>query len=358
VPIVDLDPPDILSSWDQPKPVVARDVITTPGKAAVDLGSDMPVETIEGYPVSPPDLLSAAFRQGNVVGSAMSQVPGQFNETEEPGFRAWDGIKGTKYEAQFKRFYDIENQGALDARKKQIDQEERDRHVIENAPWYKAVPAQIAAGLFDLPTLIPGGAFARAAGGGYAAGRTTLNLAVGGAVGAGVQEAGLHATQQTRPLSESAVNVGASVVLSGLLGYGGAKLLSKAEWDQSVRHIEAFQAVERGMAGEAQTGGVAGEAGAAAAPRGTLDDMSIAGKAAGGLADTTSRLNPLLDTATSPSLATREVGSELMENPLYLKMNDEGVRSPEAVVTLLKEWNSGLAAAASGSSLALPAVLA
>ena len=55
-------------------------------------------------------------------------------------------------------------------------------------------------------------------------------VGVAGGVSTAVQEAGLQATQETRTAEESALNIGASVVLGGLLG-GGANLLTRAEHD-------------------------------------------------------------------------------------------------------------------------------
>lgn len=256
MPIVDLAPPDILAVTDTPKGFAV-----TPGAVDIDHGSDAPTEkpawdtvitaagalgTLFGpapawgtlYQGATSDISTAAFRQDNTIGAFLSAEDRSMPTYKEPGFNTWESIKGTKYEPYWSQFVEVRNTKAFEAKKRQIDMEEADRKVLHDAPWYQSVPAQIIAGGADLPTLIPGGAFVRGAKGGFSIAKSAAS--VGGAAGVSslLQETALQSIEATRPLSESAVNVGASVFLGGLLGAAGAKVLSQAEWGAATRALE------------------------------------------------------------------------------------------------------------------------
>jgi len=216
----------------------------TPGKDEIEHGSDTPDfrthPTMAGADTpdvgGPDSVLAAAFRQGNTIGSSVARQDWGYGGVD-PGFNPWEAIKGTKYEPYWDKFVDIRSAAGADARKRQLDMEEDDRRTLAGAPWYKSFPAQLLAGAADIPSLLPGGAFVRTAGGGISIARSAA--ITGLAAGAGVtgQELALHGTQQTRTLGESGMNIGASVFLGGLLGAAGAKLLSRAEWGQSVEAL-------------------------------------------------------------------------------------------------------------------------
>jgi hypothetical protein len=342
--------PGLAAPLDTPKGFAV-----TPGEDEINHGSDVPQGSV----------LGAAFRQDNMVGAWVSSetIP----QAREDGFNAWDSIKGTKYEPFWDSFIEVQNPRAADAKKLQIDREVEDRKILEAAPWYKSFPAQLAAGAIDLPSLLPGGAFVRGAKGGFSIAKSALT--VGGAAGVATtaQEVALQNIQETRPLSESAINIGASVLLGGLLGAGGAKLLSNAEWTAAVKAIDDQLAggakpmnevtiegvnpvtgttTSTTIQTDASLGGSAPvSAGAAAVTPIDIEANSIAGKMAGGLAAATAHMNPGLRLLQSPSAATREIGTQLFENSLYLKKNIDGVASEAAVETLMKEWNAGLAQA-------------
>ncbi len=502
MPIVDLEKPSLTAAIDTPKGFAV-----TPGEADMQ-GQDSPVERPAWS-----STIAAAFRQDNTVGSYFANEARQSPLFEEPGFNPWEAIKGTKYEPHWRSFVDVRNSRAADDMKRQVDQEEEDRKTLSAAPWYQSLPAQIAAGVIDLPTLIPGGAFVKGAQGGFSVGRSALNVGIAAGIGSAAQETALHATQQERGLGESGVNIGASVLLGGLLGAGGAKLLSHAEWKNGVAALEReltggaaqpepwssaprdrsayiddrkyqeslsapyfdgenkiassrevpfsgdlpqvgswrishikgnygheierlttvklddldlpevregkLDPTKRGdderyaewlkqglrappieiveteagklrvsdghrralaakLAGQdeieawvsyavptgkidssgkpmktgltyelAHPGGATGapapaSVGAAANEPTNIEGNSIAGRMASTVAASTKQLNPLLRILQSDSPVAREVGTQLFENPLYLKKNMDGIASQPAAETLMKEWNGGL----------------
>lgn len=328
MPIVDLQAPRLTDVLDTPKGFVV-----TPGEEEVNKGSDAP---------SWASSFGAAFRQDNTVGSFLST--GNTSQVRDDTFNPWDEIKGTKYEPQFSSFADVRNRQAFDTIRAKIDQETEDRKLLDSAPWYQSLISQGTAGALDLPSLIPGGAFVKGAKGGFSVAKSALSVGAAAGVSSAIQETALQNMQETRTAGESAVNIGASVLLGGLLGAGGAKLLSPGEWSSAVAKLESELAtgaadIERGLSGSPAS------VGAAASEPATLADNAIAGRAASAVASSTAQLNPALRALTSPSAAYREEATKLFENSLYLKKNDAGVASEPAVETFMKEWNAGLATA-------------
>lgn len=330
MPIIDLENPGLAAPIDTPKGFAV-----TPGATDIDHGQDSPVERPAWS-----STMAAAFRQDNTVGALFSAEDRDSPIYKEPGFSPWEAIKGTKYEPHWSSFTDVRNTRAADERKRQIDLETEDKKTLAAAPWYQRIPSELLAGGLDIPTLLPGGAFAKGVNGGIAIAKTAANVALAAGVSSAAQETALQNIQATREASESVTNVGASVLLGGLLGAAGARLLSGAEWSKGVEALNADIA----KAGEMPVVGHAPQSvGAAAHEPIGIEGNSIAGAVAGTLASATSRINPALRILESPSAATREIGTGLFENSLYLKKNFDAVASEPAVETLMKEWNGGLA---------------
>ena len=236
MPFVDLDPVALNAFTDRPKGVAV-----TPGAADVELGSDAPEELTFG------STLGAAFRQDNIVGSLVSRQDAFLPTDKEDGFDAWKKIKGTPLEQHWDSFVDIHNQRAFDRRLAQVTREDDDHRTLATAPWYKSVPAELAAGIFDPTNLLPVGYVMRAAKGGISIAKTAAMSGLLTGASATAQEAALHSMQQTRTGEESAVGIGTSVLLGTLLGAVGAKALSHVEWKNSIA------AHDRALAGKAPT---------------------------------------------------------------------------------------------------------
>lgn len=386
MPIVDLTTPGIFDAVDTPKGFAV-----TPGKDDIDHGSEKP------------DFLSGAgavFRQSNPLTSWLYAEDRASSPVQEPGFNPWDAIKGSKYEQNWNSFVEVRNSAAADNMKRKIDRETADHKMVDAMPFYQSFPVGLAAGILDPSVMLPGGAFVRGTKGGFSIAKTAASVAAGGGLQAAVEEAALHSSQETRTLGESAMNIGASVVLGGLLGAGGAKLLSHAEWTGAVASLNrelaggadiverakpvietlqrleadagnlsekaqqavdkfgkespeataAFDAVDANRAAQAAANDNLKEiqlnsVGAAATGVTSISGNTIAGKVANALAEATRRLNPALRLNTSPSPVTREEAGKLFEFSGYLDKNAAGVASEQAVETLMKEWNAGLSKA-------------
>jgi hypothetical protein len=301
-------------------------------------GPQMPAPTFD-------KTLGAAFRQDNTVGSALSWQGWGVESTPDPDFDFTNGVVGTKYEPYIERFAERSfNKYQQAALMRQIDQEEDDRRTLAFSGW-GGVGATLAASILDPVNLVPvGGTAYRGVRAAETIGKIGLRTAAAGGIAAGISEAGLQATQETRPASESALAIGGGVVLGGMLGTAAGALLARSD---AVRLAKAFENVPEMDANSAllprDLEGISGElqsAGAAAAPVDTLDDLSIAGKPASAVAKATAKLNPLLRTMTSPSRTTRAIASQLMENPAYLKKNFDG-QGVTAAETAMKEYTRG-----------------
>lgn len=244
------------------------------------------------------------------------------------------------------RFERVFNADAARTVKAQIDMEERDRHTLAAGGW-TGIGLSFGMNLVDPTILLPGGALVKGTRAGYRAGRSALSVGTAAGVATGIQEAGLQATQEARTLEESALNIGGSVLLGGFLGAGAAKLASRdfvaggAAMKRAMDNPEfdaATDELHRELTGIAEVR--ANLSAAAASVPDTLDDLTIAGKAASAVATATAQLNPVLRTMGSPSKTVRAIASQLMETPVYLRKNMKGEGSA-AAETSMQEYTRG-----------------
>lgn len=303
--------------------------------------------------ILPMDVAGAAFRQNNIIASGLSDlnVQGPAKNVIDPSFDPFAENKkrlGKEDIDTDRLFVDVFNKPAYDARWAEIEKEREDRRILDSAGVAGDLMS-LGASIVDLPTLIPGGAVVRGARLGETALKGAVSIGAASAAGAAVSEAGLQATQSTRPVEQSAFAIGGSAVLGALLGAGvGAwmgrteRIAAAASIDRSVNRVpgleqQANEDAVASMLGPAQS------VGAAAAPRDTLEDLSVAGTAAKKVSEASSwaRLNPIVRLMESPSTRVRETAIGLMENPLYLKKNLEGRATEPAIETLVKEYSQG-----------------
>lgn len=282
------------------------------------------------------ETFGAAFRTQNVVGSYLSSR-GMPNPYEiEDGFDAIDYVKDDpKFAPYVDEFSGIFNRKAADAKKLQIQREEGDRRTIEGAGIMGDV-ASMAAGVVDLPTLLPvGGPLISGA-------RTAGGLAIGVGIAAGldasVSEAALQATQSTRTVEETALNIGGSIVLGGALGTLAGRYMATTSQVALSRKIEAqekaFEDIDRGFA-------KASSAGAAAKDTGPLElkDEWLISKL-----PIINRQDPLIRLQLGELDSGRQTVRQLAETPLEYSANAKGVATERggSVETRMKMWNAPL----------------
>jgi hypothetical protein len=320
------------------------------------------------------DTLSAAFRQDNLIASTFSNARGNYSREQlmaiDPAYNVFHDPDLKGYVADNpERFEDVYNKSMADAIRANIDKEKTDRATLAASAWVPWLTGELAANVLDPTILLPGGALGQEAKVGFKVGRSALSLAVASGVSTAVQEAGLQATQETRPLSDSISAVGGSVLLGGLLGAGASKFLSNAEWSR------VSKSLEESLAGEtpdpvALTDTIVKRmqaAGAQSVDQIKLDDLDIGqfqgyevfGKddflknkigEAVAKATAAARINPGIQTMLSPSKTVREVYNKLTDNPIYTKMNMEGETLGPAVENLVKMYERGALADWLGST--------
>ena len=286
------------------------------------------------------ETMAAAFRSDNMVTSYITSRGMSDPYEIEQGFNAIEYVKDDPAFAPYvERFSGVFNQRAADALKIQIQREVSDRRTLDAAGIHGTI-ASLAAGVFDLPTLLPVG------GGVLGAAKSAAGTAAGAAIGAGidatVSEAGLQLTQQTRTGEESVFNIGGSVLLGGALGTLAGRYLSSAELSGLSRKIEqqnkAFEEADLAVFG----GGSAQSAGAAAVNKGPTEikDEALIKKFWGVRSQ-----DPLIRSQLSDFDEARSTARQLAETPLEYKANAEGVATEigGSVETRMKMWQAPLA---------------
>lgn len=307
---------------------------------AIDLSTAPPPD------VDAVDLTVAAFRQENAVGSVVARQ--WYTNDREDGFNAWDQIKGTKYEPYWDDFTDVFNSGASDAVKRQIDMELSDRATIQAGGGWGFL-ATLGAGVFSPENLLPGGTVVRGVKGGAAVLKSALSTASSAAIAAGASEIILQGTQTQRTAEESVFNIGGAAVLGGALGATLSAVFSKGAFAKAGAGIdrETVEAVNSTALANNEIAMLRpASAGAAARPVATIEENTIAGTAAQIAGGAVRGLNPVLRILHSASPVTRDIGTRLFENPVYMKKNLAGVASDPAVETLVKEFTQGAMARA------------
>lgn len=270
------------------------------------------------------DTLGAAWRQENIIGSGSRSIwnfAGVDNRVDS-SYDPWQDIKGTPYEEHWERFAQSNNAAYSGALKAQIDSEERDRHTLAESGMF-GVLASIGSSILDPTILIPVGGEIAKIESGYRIARSALSLGVVGGVSAGIQEFGLQSTQETRPIEDSYIAVGAGVVLGGLLGGTLAAVMTKAERTAAARGYDEL------LTGESS-------AGAMQTSRLTEADLTVSGGAANATARATQFISPNMRLNFSDSVAARELGQTLTEGTMYQGMHTEGRTIGASVETLAK----------------------
>lgn len=303
------------------------------------------------------DVLGAAYRQENLIGSYLSSARREvddFNKVDTD-YDVFNDLKG--YEKYADRFEEVYNPQAAAAVKSDIDREIRDRQNLQAGGWM-GVGLSMGAAVTDPTILLPGGALIKAGRVGYNTLRT--GVAVGGAAAAatGVQEAGLQATQELRTVEESALAIGGSAILGGIIGMAGAKFLSKAEWDRVSTTLKEELADEVPNPDDVTQAIVLRmqSAGAAAVDDLKLEDLGVGGARAAQVvakATAAAKINPGLQTMFSPSKKVRETYQKMVDNPVYTRMEMEGKTVGAAVENLVKQYTRGALGQWIGSSRSL-----
>jgi hypothetical protein len=172
------------------------------------------------------EVADAAVRTSNLLGTAYDRLTNPKPESpSEPGFDPLVSVPHG-YEQYADRFLWAKNPDDMEWERQAITRELGYKQTIARAGGW-GVAASMAAGLTDPVTIasmaIPMGGETRLA--------NAVRLAAVNAGTSAVQELGTHALSETRTGEESALNIGASAILGGILG-PLAKRVPKAELDR------------------------------------------------------------------------------------------------------------------------------
>jgi len=273
-----------------------------------------PVEEEDGPTIL--ETAGAYWRQENIIGSFVNRQPGLPDGVDDQSFNPYDYF--TSEEKLNEKFIShaayADTEDEINAVRAQFAQETADRKTIEDAGMLGAavgLPIMLA----DL-TLIPiGGAVA----GTYKAGNGLLKagMITGSVAGAeaAVTEAALHRNQMTREFGESAINVGASMLLGGALG-SSFKALARQTPEQ-LDQVRYATEVEPKIAEGKNTvlnPELVPEGDLSAGAMESLGDVKIRGKAARTLAKAFA-WDPLTQGLLSASKSMRKATASLFENP-------------------------------------------
>lgn len=278
------------------------------------------------------DSMGAAFATHNTLGSMIDRgVKESFpltplspelnivNEEYDP----FDDIKG--YEQYPDSFINVESAEEAEYVKMNIDREIDRRKTINDSGVYGYI-SSFLAGTAD-PVMLP----LFFMGGGTIAGAksaTIAGLKVGVETGVvlAASEAALHGTQETRTIEESAINITAGTLLTGILG-GAMTGMSKKKIAQVTKAIDD----------DLQPPAAPTSAGAAAVRSTTKEQETLI--SAAGLEKV--GISPDVRLSQSDSLLSRQIKEDLVESSLMKEKNLEGIATAEggAVETRIKQYD-------------------
>jgi hypothetical protein len=201
-----------------------------------------PLSRPEEYDVNPEiarpegSLLGASLRSESSIVSVFSSYQYDPMKPFDPDYRPWEDIQGTVYEFFPDRFVGARDADDVQMMMAQIDREMDDDAIIEASGWMGKLSV-MGASLFSPTSFIPGGAIVKGVKGGVSIGKTALSVSGSAALATSIDEALLQASQVTRSGTESAVTIGGSIILGGMLGTAAGKL-SKSQFKANAKRIE------------------------------------------------------------------------------------------------------------------------
>lgn len=303
-------------------PFIKDDQIGTPYDSVLKLDRDYPKQDHSAL-----NVVGAAFRTENTIGSAVMHIKEQWGSSRETdvNFDPFEDDYMKGYEGYAKRFVHVKNKEHADGIKTSIDRENNDHKIIDDSGWGGTV-AQVSAGILDPVTLAGFLAMPEV----YVPGRIALSagrMAVAGTADVAAREAVLNPTQETRTAEQSMFNIGAGAVLSGVLG-GAAGKLTKSEYNKLLQDTTDHLA-------DRPQGFASG--GSAAVRNTTLEQEALS--SAGGLEKLS--VSPTMRLANSPVKSVRIAGQELGTDSLQRAKNVEGIATPASAELEVQKLHDG-----------------
>lgn len=341
------------------------------------------------------DLLPAAFRMDNVVGSLIANTKDMskympWYEVNE-SFNPFDHING--YEEYADSFVAANNTYEVDDIKKQIDEERASRQMISEAGGLGVI-ASLTAATLDPINLVPVGSVVGKVYKGGNILRSGVQTALTAAGASAVQEAALYATQTTGTMEAAAYNIAGATFLGGVLGgsvaaLGGVVRGTKGAATKINEAVEKYglkveqeldvdipnkidSLIEEGELLNSNKGSTVGAAQLVgeeleksygisdAQYQAALDlespafrsfepktiygytSKKVADSFVQGIFKTVGALNPALRSYNSPSLEVRRIMGAMIDNPVIMNKNLMGEASALSVESMRRVWMGGL----------------
>ena len=317
------------------------------------------------------EIVPAAFRLENTIGSFISDDTTRLGGVENQDFDPFSYLRPGDEEYS-NRFAFADTPAEVSKLQAQIDKETRDRDILNSSGGLGTVAA-MAAGVLDPINFIPVGGTAYKT---YRIGGSILRnagtTARAGLLSSTASEALLQNNQMTRTYGESAANIAASTLFSGILGGGIASVRRMIEGsgrsvDDVIAQINDDLTVGSGSVGAArvkdldpetiskieadvlkmvQDGKIPdAEEGVEVAKRISSELLGREGiqknKAVDAALKIVGQQDPTLRLLQSDSQVTRELGQELFETPLVLGKNEVGEATPLSVQALVRGYQAG-----------------
>lgn len=279
------------------------------------------------------ELRDAAFRIDNSVGSLIATAP--FNQFEDvEGYNPFeDELTLSGYEDYADAFIHSNSPQETAAIKQRIDREKNDRQQLMDSGG-AGIVSSIAMGVIDpinvAAMMIPGGAIVKGGSVGATAGKFALANTAGGVA----SEMALHGTQETRTLTESAINVTLDAMIGGTLGSAAQLVRNRGELINKVRNdIIEPQPSNNPPANQSGDRSI----GAAEVANTTLEQETLKGPS---FVNRTMMVSPVGRVAQSPSKTARQINQQLTENNFTFAKNEEGIATFTAVETKVRGYET------------------
>lgn len=284
------------------------------------------------------EVWEAAFTSVNTLGSMIADksLRHAFDERDYE-YNAANDLEG--YEDYADILIPAKNRAHAAAIKADIDRENEAKAVLA-ASGAQGFMAGMVAGIFDPAMLLPAGTIMKGARG-YNLLQVTGRSAVVGAVGAGIYEGALQATQDTRTAEDAVYTIGAGALAGGVLG-GAASRFAKDEYATYLSKLGEDMKVPDNaddVLFEAAKKEAISTVGAAQVEKWTKEDLTLKGA----LGVEKLKISPLIRLNTSASTVVREISNKMVETPLRLKMQAQGKTAGVAAETAMGLYQRNLA---------------
>jgi GNAT superfamily N-acetyltransferase len=269
------------------------------------------------------DVAASALRQNNIVSNLSGFRP---KPPAVPGYNPIADAVVQGFEDNLDRFIRSDSPEESRAIAARIGMENADRKVLGQAGGW-GLAASVAAGMVD-PVTLASMALPLAAPVTWGSRAARIGAGVAAQVGADTgAEALFHATQETRTLEESMLNIGAGALLTGAFGTLATRV-PKTEFDLMRKQLQS-ELNELPNTGGSTVG--------AASVRDftTLDDETIA-KGGRFLGMTMGKISPVTRLMQSPLKSVRQLAQKMVEVPYLLEKNFKGMATASSVETDIK----------------------